>query len=42
MKFFNQFLVSLSIASLAACGTIDQNANIDDALETLSSSELAE
>ena len=36
MKFFNQFLVSLSIVSLAACGSIDQNANIDDANGTLS------
>ena len=42
MKFFNQLLVSLSTVSLAACGSIDQNANIDDANGTLSSSELAE
>lgn len=42
MKFVNQFLVSLSIVSLAACGSIDQNANLDDSLHEVSSSDLAE
>jgi hypothetical protein len=41
MKFFNSLLASLSIVSLAACGSLDQNANLTDELNEASSAELA-